>query len=85
MPRVARIGDPLDHGGTVIQGSPKLFADGLAVARVGDQVMCAIHALQTIVTGSPKLEADGKRVARVGSLCSCGAVIIDGSPKMETN
>lgn len=85
MPRVARIGDPLSHGGEVIEGSPKLTADGIPVARVGDKAACAVHGIVSIVTGSPKYFADGRAVARVGSACSCGAVITNGSPKKETS
>lgn len=85
MPRVARIGDPIDHGGAVLTGSQKLHADGIPVARIGDDVLCDIHGLVQISTGSPKYFADGRAVARVGSICTCGAVIIDGSPKKETS
>lgn len=77
--RVARVGDPLDHGGQVTQGSPHHKADGRAVARVGDAVQCARHGAQTITTGAGKHRVDGKACARVTSLCSCGATITDGS------
>ena len=79
--RVARVGDPLDHGGSVIEGSPRHSVDGRAVARVGDRVACARHGIQTIVTGASRHSVDGRACARVTSACSCGAVITDGAPR----
>ena len=79
--RVARRGDPLDHGGTIIEGSPKLSSEGKPVARVGDKAMCAQHGLVTITTGAAKFRVDGRACARVTSLTSCGARITEGAPK----
>lgn len=77
---VARVTDQISHGGTIISGSPTRTFNGLAAARVTDQVMCSIHGLQTITTGSPLYTVNGLALARVGSLCSCGATITTGSP-----
>ncbi len=81
---VARVGDTIDHGGEIISGSPTRTFNGIPAARVGDQVMCSLHGLQTITTGSPPPPAgytvNGLALARVGSLCSCGATIVSGSP-----
>lgn len=84
---VARIGDPLSHGGQVVQGSARMFANGKAVARVGDQAICAAHGLVTITTGSTTWfdPTNGKAVARVTSQCSCGALIISGSETVFSN
>lgn len=78
--RVARVGDPLSHGGQVTSGSPNHSADGKAVARVGDTALCNVHGAVTITTGAANHKVDGKACARVTSLCSCGATITDGSP-----
>jgi uncharacterized Zn-binding protein involved in type VI secretion len=82
---VATVGSPLDHGGAIIEGSPKHTAGGKPIARVGDRATCARHGPVTIVDGSPGLTVDGKPCARVTSRLSCGARIIDGSPKFTCN
>src|SRR6185312_3383657 len=74
---VARVGDPITHGGSVTAGSPTVKANGLAVARVGDAVNCAVHGAQTITgTGaSTAVKANGIGIARLGTSISCGATI----------
>ena len=76
---VARIGDPINHGGTVLTGSLVATCDGLCVARVGDKVVCSLHGPQVIITGAFTTYVDGAPVAHVGSKTSCGAQIIAGS------
>lgn len=86
MAAVARLGDPISHGGFITGASTKLILNNLGVARVTDTVNCAIHGAQTLTTGNPNWIADnGQPVARVGSLCSCGAVVTAGSPNVESN
>jgi uncharacterized Zn-binding protein involved in type VI secretion len=85
MPRVARIGDPISHGGNVITGSNKFQSQGIPVARVGDLVNCAVDGINPIISGSPHLYEQNRAVARVGSLCQCGAIITDGASKHETD
>lgn len=82
MSEVARVGDTHSHGGTIIEGSPKHFDQGKAVARVGDKATCPIHGEVTIVTqgASQKYFDQGKQLAKVGTSLSCGAVINSGSP-----
>ncbi|NCC41653.1 MAG: PAAR domain-containing protein [Gammaproteobacteria bacterium] len=75
MPSIAHLGDPLTHGGTVIEGSPDVFADERAVARVGDKAMCAEHGIVQIATGAQTVYANGRLVAIDGSVCSCGALV----------
>ncbi|RFB80025.1 PAAR domain-containing protein [Methylovirgula sp. 4M-Z18] len=82
---VARIGDPISHGGNVTSGSPDWQCNGLAIARVGDSATCLIHGPVTIVTGSPNYQCNGRAMARVGSLCSCGATIVAGSPNWNVS
>lgn len=85
MPKVIRIGDPGSHGGAVSTGSPDTFANGLAVARVGDTYNCPIHGPNPIVTGSSNVIINGKSVARVGDSTACGATLISGSPDVSAN
>lgn len=81
MPQCARIGDSISHGGTIIEGSDNVFAEGLGVARVGDKVYCSKHKLQTIVSGSSSVFTNGRGTARVGDSISCGATITTRSRK----
>ena len=45
---VARIGDPISHGGAIAGGSPNVFCNSLNVARIGDPVACEIHGAQSL-------------------------------------
>jgi uncharacterized Zn-binding protein involved in type VI secretion len=83
MPQVARIGDSIDHGGTIIEGSPDCNCNGLAIARVGDAVICDIHGAQTITSGIDSVPVNGQAIAVVGSSVSCGAVVATGSPDVN--
>lgn len=75
MPKIAHLGDPISHGGSVIEGSDDVFADGRAVARVGDKVSCRRHRNSVIISGSSTVFVNGRAVAVDGSKCSCGATI----------
>lgn len=75
MPAEARIGDQVTmncpHGGTgtITSGSPNITANGQAVARVGDTVVCNLCGLSfTIATGSGLAKANGQAVARVDDI-----------------
>ena len=85
MPGVARIGDPISHGGAITSGSLKVLANGLGVARIGDSALCDIHGTTTIVSGSVKVFAEGLGVARIGDVTACGAVISGGSLNVLAN
>lgn len=85
MARIIRIGDTGSHGGSVTTGSPDTFANGLAVARVGDTYSCPIHGANPIATGSPDTTANGQAVARVGDTTTCGATLQGGSSNTEAN
>lgn len=75
----ARLGDPSDHGGTIISASSTTFVDGIATARTGDLHSCPIHGVTPLI-GTAKTLVDGKIRVRVGDRAECGAVIISGSP-----
>lgn len=73
------VGDKTDHGGEVLEGSPRDTIDGKPIARVGDKVHCPrsrCRGTQTIVEGDPTVLIDGKPAAFHGAKTSCGAVLI---------
>lgn len=82
---VARIGDAISHGGAITGGSPNTTADTLAVARLGDPVICDIHGDQIIVSASLVTLVDSLGVARLGDAISCGATIVTASEDVESN
>lgn len=88
MPAVARIGDPFSTGhpcdgsSTIAQGSGDVFANGIAVSRVGDMStthnilvgdICVPHAVP-IAAGSGTVFANGIAVARIGDAIDAGAI-----------
>ena len=77
MPRkLIVVGDPTDHHGTVISGSPAHTIAGKAIARKGDQVDCPRHGKNLIVEGEGSLTIDGIPVALEGHKTECGCVLI---------
>lgn len=79
MPSIAHLGDSLSHGGRITSASGNVFADGIAVARVGDSALCDEHGEVTITSGSSTVFVNGQSCAYDGSVCSCGAVVQSGS------
>jgi len=75
---VIRLGDKTSHGGVVASASMVSDSGGVPIARVGDTVVCPLHASTpcVIVSGDPTMIVDGKPVARHGDLTSCGATLI---------
>lgn len=80
MPEVARFGDTISHGGTIITASEDVITNGLGTARVGDLVCCVIHGVNPIVSGAVDYITDEPLTARIGDSTACGAIIISGSP-----
>lgn len=93
MPAVARIGDPFSTGhgcdgsSVLAEGSGDVFANGIAVSRVGDASaahailvggVCIPHAVP-VAGGSSSVFANGIALARVGDPIDAGA-ISGGSP-----
>ena len=96
--KVARLGDrtqgtcschlvPINVGGSITTASPDVFANGIAVARIGDTVLADCGHTGTIVSASPDVYANVKKIARVGDQTEgCYvAVIIAGSPNVYAN
>jgi uncharacterized Zn-binding protein involved in type VI secretion len=84
MANTARLTDTLSHGGYIMGASPDRQANGLGVARIGDNAMCNQHGMVTIVGGSQGVLTNGLATARIGDMLSCGAVIVAGSPDVDT-
>jgi uncharacterized Zn-binding protein involved in type VI secretion len=86
MPAVARLGDPSNHGGTIITATGKYTANGLATAVNGDLHSCPIpgHGI-TPLTSTSNVTSGGQPVIRVGDLAGCGAAINGGSPNIFAN
>jgi len=76
----ARVGDPTNHTGVIISGSPTVLIEGRPAARIGDTVSCPLfeffipeeinipHVGGLIVTGSSTVLIGGIPAARVGSI-----------------
>jgi uncharacterized Zn-binding protein involved in type VI secretion len=75
------VGDPTDHGGRVISGSPTQKINGKAIARLGDQVDCPRigHGVNAIVEGEASLLINGKPVALAGHKSACGCTLLGTS------
>jgi len=74
MRAIVLLGDPTSNGGQVVQASPATFVEGLAVARVGDAVVCP-HGACAIASGEDATLDEGRAVARNGDLTLCGATL----------
>lgn len=85
MPQIARLGDTGTHGGAISTGSPDVFVNGRAIARVTDIYSCPIHGPNPIIKGSRLLTANGLPVARIGDPTACGATIATGSANTDDN
>lgn len=79
MSKIVRLGDPSDHGGTMVSATGKFKVNGKIVCVSGDMHSCPIKDHGTTpVSSSKTLTSGGKSVIKVGSVAGCGAVISDG-------
>jgi len=85
MPAIARIGDAISHGGTIVGGAERVCVEGEPAARQGDPVRCDQHGMQTITGGSSTVLVEGKPLARVGDTVSCGATITSGAGTVQAD
>lgn len=85
MASVARVGDPISHGGQLSSGASHVKANGVAVVRIGDHANCSEHGDVTVSEGSSRVLAEGVGVARSGDQLSCGAVIQSGSSNVSAS
>lgn len=84
---VVRLGDLSNHGGHMSTATAPMKADGLAVCKDGDSHVCPItgHGT-TAVTGTTNvLKTGGSPILRTGDKAGCGAVIIQGSPTLQSS
>ena len=67
MPAVARLGDPIDCGDIICEGSGDVFAEGIPVTRVLEDYTCG-HCFNPtqIASGSSNVFVNDKAIARVG-------------------
>ena len=68
---LCRVGNALsqygEKKGKVLQGSPDVFFESKAVARVGDLVECSDHGgPQFVAEGARTVFANGRPIARIG-------------------
>ena len=99
MPGIARVTDrtfgtcyahdsPLSIGGTIITGSPDVYANSLQVSRIGDVVQADCGHTSIIITGSPDVFANAIPKARLGDQVGGGpyiATIITASTDVFAN
>ena len=86
---VSRLGDSdSGHGpcgaANVKTASENVIAEGIGVARLGDQftphppcIICCCTATQTM--SSTSVFANGRGIARIGDENSCGAILVSGA------
>ncbi len=76
--KIIVVGDPTDHGGQVISGSPTQQINGKAIARLGDQVDCPQkgHGVNAIVEGDASMLINGIPVALDGHKTACGCRLV---------
>jgi len=89
MPQLCRVGDQNEAGGAIIGGASTVFANGIKVGQVGNQLTPHSpwgkkphppHDKATVTSGSSTVFADGIQVARISSSNSCGHSMSQGSP-----
>jgi Uncharacterized conserved protein len=89
MPQVVRVGDnQQDYYGvtSLLQGSSNVFANGIAVGRVGDRFGTHEYGDDYISQGSSTVFANGISVGRVGDpTAPHGGTIISGSSNVFAN
>ena len=87
MKRVACLGDPSDHGGTLISTNQddRLKAGGIAVCANGCQHSCPIygHGTTPVTAITTKSWVNGKLIVTEGAVAGCGAII--QPPDRKTN
>jgi len=88
MPQLCRVGDQNAAGGAIMGGAATVFANGIKVGQLGNQLTPHSpwgrphppHDKATVTSASSSVYADGIQVARVSSSNSCGHSMSQGSP-----
>lgn len=77
MPEIIRMGDPTNHGGKVVEGSPTDICHGKPISFIGHKVSCPkCKGIFPIVEGVQTTTFYGKGVAVAGMKTACGASLI---------
>jgi len=82
--KIARLGDPSSHGGTIITSSAsKTLVEGIPPSLDGDLHSCPIedHGVTPIKAITTKTYVEGKLVLSDGAIAGCGAIIIGTAKK----
>ncbi|MBB3259109.1 putative Zn-binding protein involved in type VI secretion [Paraburkholderia bannensis] len=74
---VARLGDTMDHGGTVIEAAPNLTHRGRGVALDGHRVRCPKCGGDFSIRASGPRTHGGVLVALIGDRTECGATLME--------
>jgi len=84
---VVRLGDPSDHGGSMITADAHYKADGIQACVNGDLHSCPIpgHGVTSVSASTSITSSNGKKILRVGDVAGCGAVISSGSPEVTSS
>lgn len=77
--QIVLVGDTIDHGGRVVEGSADDLVDGRAIARQGDLVECSRHGRTRIAEGCPTARLAGRPIALDGHKTECGATLMGRS------
>ena len=65
--------------GKVLQGSPNVFFESKAVARVGDLIECSDHGgPEFVAEGARTVFANGRPIARIGHSTTCDGTLVGG-------
>ena len=80
MANIACVGDPSDHGGTIIDsgGSVNMRVGGIPIAVNGAMHSCPIegHGVTAITAITTDSRNAGKNMLTTGAVAGCGATII---------
>lgn len=87
MAKLSRVGDKNQAGGAIMGGASTVFANGMKVGQLGNQITPHApwgrphppHDAAKVTSASNTVFANGKKVAKVGSANSCGHSIVEGS------
>lgn len=75
--KIVLLGDPTDHGGSVITASSNYRVSGRRAALTGDMVSCPIkgHGVTPILT-TRTTGSNGRAMVITGDHAACGAMVI---------
>lgn len=85
MPSIIRLGDPSDHGGSMVSATGKSTTNGIKTCVSGDMHSCPQYGHGTTsVVSSTHVTDSGKGIIKVGDRAGCGAILTNGSPNISS-